>query len=92
MADHIKTLDYGDFKYGDIVRLTRAVHGSGGKRYKFVGAVFDADDTENPLYLDLIEIGRGQMRAIRPEYVLKEDAASKASQARIKRKKAKSDE
>lgn len=92
MTDQIKTLDYGEFKYGDIVRLTRAIKGSGGKRYKFVGAVFDAADKDEPLYLDLIEIGRGQMRAIRPEYVVKETAASKASQARISRKKAKSDE
>lgn len=92
MAELTKKLHYENFDYGDIVRLTRAVQGSGGKRYKFVGAVFDPEDDTAPVYLDLIEIGRGQMRAIRPEHVIKDIAASKAAQARIAKQKVKSDE
>lgn len=86
MADLIKRPHFAPYAYGDIVRLTAAIKGSKGKRYKFVGAVFDPEDSETPLYLDLIEIGRGQMRAIRPEFVVKDIPASKAAQARIARK------
>lgn len=85
MAELKKTLHYDKFDYGDIVRLTSAVRGSGGKRFKFVGAVFEGEDSTSPAYFDLIEIGRGQMRAIRPEFVVKDVAASKAAQARIAR-------
>lgn len=86
MDNLTKKQDYLEFTHGDIVRLTRAVPGSGGKRFKFLGAVFGEDDPETPLYLDLVEIGRGQMRAIRPEHVVKDVAPSKAAQARKKRK------
>jgi hypothetical protein len=88
MTELTKRLHYENFQYGDIVRLTRAVAGSSGKRFKFVGAVYDESDDINPVYLDLIEIGRGQMRAIRPEHVIKDVPASKAAQARIARKTA----
>lgn len=89
MIETIKRRNYDIFQYGDIVRCTRAVRGSSGKRYKFVGAVFDAQDDSTPLHLELIEIGRGQFRAIRPEYVIKDVAASKAAQARIQAKEIK---
>lgn len=82
----ILRLDYDQFKYGDIVRLTRAVPSSGGKRFKFVGAVFDAENPDTPLYFDLIEIKRGTSRAIRPEHVIKDAQLSKAAQARIEKK------
>lgn len=84
MTDMIKRHEYGNLHYGDVVRLTRAVRGTSGKRYRFMGAVFDPEDNTTPVYLDLVEIGRGQMRAIRPEYVIKDVPASKESQARIK--------
>ena len=82
MAELTKQLHHGIFKYGDVVRLTRAVKGSGGKRYKFVGAVSE-DEASDPLYYELIEMGRGQFRSIRPEYVVKDVKASKDAQARI---------
>lgn len=89
MSETIKRRNHGIFHYGDIVRCTRAVRGSSGKRYKFTGAVFSLEDDENPLYLDLIEIGRGQFRCVKPEFVIKDVAASKAAQARILKKEIK---
>jgi hypothetical protein len=83
MADVIKKLNYEEFEYGDIVRLTRAVRKSSGKRFKFMGACFEPDDEETPVYFELIEIGRGQMRSIRPEHVIKDVAATKEARARI---------
>lgn len=83
MADVIKARNYGDYEYGDVVRLTRAIRRSSGKRFKFVGACFDADDLETPIYYELIEIGKGQMRSIRPEHVVKDVAATKDARARI---------
>jgi hypothetical protein len=89
MTAPILKLNHGKYQYGDVVRLTRGVPKSGGKRYKFVGAAFDPEDLENPLYLDLIEIGRGQFRCIKPEFVIKDIAASKEAQARIAEKEVK---
>lgn len=83
MADVIKALNHGDYEYGDVVRLTRAIRSSSGKRFKFVGAFFDPDDLENPAYYELIEIGKGQMRSIRPEHVVKDVAATRDARARI---------
>lgn len=88
MTELVKRLEYDDLIYGDIVRCTQAVRGSKGKRYKFTGAVFNPDDDGIPLYLDLIEIGRGQFRTVRPEFVVKEEAASRAAQARQSKKDA----
>lgn len=82
MTETIKRLNHDNFQYGDIVRCTRAVKGSSGKRYKFTGAVFSAEDEETPLYLDLIEIGRGQFRCVKPDYVVMDVAATKAARAR----------
>lgn len=82
VPDLIKRLNYDIYTYGDVVRLTQAVRGSKGKRYKFVGAVFESEEDTVPAYLSLIEIGRGHSRSIRPEFVVKDVAASKAAHAR----------
>lgn len=87
MTQIIKKRNYGIFEYGDIVRCTAAVRGSRGKRFKFTGAIFSVDNDENPLYFELIEIGRGQFRSIKEEFVVKDVAASKKSQAKILAKK-----
>lgn len=87
MTQIIKKRNYGIFEYGDIVRCTVAVRGSKGKRFKFTGAIFSVDNDENPLYFELIEIGRGQFRSIKEEFVVKDVAASKKSQAKILAKK-----
>lgn len=91
MTTPIKRMEYTelDLEYGDIVRCTQGVRGAKGKRFKFVGAVYDPEDDSAPLYLDLIEIGRGQFRAVKPEFVVKEIAASKAARARKAKKEAK---
>lgn len=86
MAELIKKLHYENFNYGDIVRLTQDIKGSSGKRFKFLGAVFASESDETPTHFDLVEIKRGHARAIRPEHVIKDVAASKAAQARIARK------
>lgn len=91
MANLITKMKYEELSlsYGDVVRLTRAIRKSSGKRYKFVGAVYDptSDHGEDePIYLDLIEIGKGTMRSIRPEHVIKDVKASKAEQERIQSK------
>lgn len=86
MAELTKVLNHGNLHYGDIVRLTRAIKGSSGKRFKFLGAVLDLEDGETALYYDLVDIKNGHLRAIRPAHVIKEVAASKASQAKIKKK------
>jgi len=83
MSETIKLRNYKQFHYGDVVRCTSAVRGSKGKRYKFTGAVFNAEDRDTPLYLDLIEMGRGQFRCVKEEFVVKDVAASKDAQARI---------
>lgn len=90
MNDLIKKLDYEplDLKHGDVVRLTRAIRKSSGKRYKFMGAIYDSEDESAPLYLDLIEIGRGQMRSIPPQHVIKDAAATKELRSRIAAKQA----
>ena len=86
MTQIIKKRNYGIFEYGDIVRCTVAVRGSKGKRFKFTGAIFSVDNDENPLYFELIEIGRGQFRSIRPEFVIKDTSASAEAHARVKPK------
>lgn len=89
MTDHIKRLTYNDLLLGDIVRCTAAVTGSKGRRYKFLGAVYESEDAEAPLHLELVDIKTGNSRAIRPEFVVKEVASSKAAQARKARKEGK---
>ncbi len=86
MVNPIKRLAYEKFFYGDIVRLTKAVRGSSGKRFKFLGAVFTSEEDETPTHFELVEIQRGHLRSIRPEFVIKDVAPSKAAQARIARK------
>lgn len=83
MSEVIKALNHDEYEYGDVVRLTRAIRKSSGKRFKFVGACFDPDDLETPVYYELIEIGKGQMRSIRPEHVIKDVAATKDARSRI---------
>jgi hypothetical protein len=83
MTDVVKTLNHDEFEYGDIVRLSQAIRNTKGKRFKFMGACFDADAPDTPLYYELIEIGKGQMRSIRPEHVTKDVAATKDARARI---------
>jgi hypothetical protein len=83
MPDIVKKLNHDEYEYGDIVRLSRAIRKSSGKRFKFVGACFDPDDLNTPIYFELIEIGRGQMRSIRPEHVIKDVVATKDARARI---------
>jgi hypothetical protein len=89
MTDFIKRLSYGDFLLGDICRCTSAVLGSKGRRYKFLGAVFDAEDDTTPLYLELADMRSGNVRSIKPEFVIKQVAPSKAARARRERKEAK---
>lgn len=86
MSDLIKKLNHGDYQYGDVVRLS-GLPKTKGKRYKYVGAVFIDEAADEPEYFELIEIGRGTMRSIRPEYVVKDVKASKAAQDRIKNAK-----
>lgn len=83
MADVIKTLNHDEFQYGDVVRLSQAVRNTKGKRFKFVGACFAPEDTDTPLYYELIELRKGQMRSIRPEYVIKDVEATKDARSRI---------
>jgi hypothetical protein len=79
MAELIERLNWEKYEYGiTVCRLTRAVKGTTGKRYKFLGAVFDPEDDEKPLYLKLVEIGRGTNRSIRPEFVIRDTATTKA--------------
>lgn len=86
MTKPFKRLNYESYKYGDIVRLSRGIKGSGGKRFKFVGAFFVNENDKTPEYFELIEIGRGQFRSIRPEFVIKDTAASAEAHARVKPK------
>lgn len=89
MTETIKKRNWGIYHWGDVVRCTSAIKGSKGKRYKFTGAVFSPDDLENPLYLDLIEQGRGQFRCVKPQFVVKDVEKSKEAQARILAKETK---
>jgi hypothetical protein len=89
MADLIKRIQYNDLVLGDIVRCTQAVHGSKGRRYKFLGAIFDASDPDTPLHLEVVDIKSGNVRSVRPEFVVQEVASSKAARARKARKEAK---
>src|SRR5687768_11032113 len=89
MAELIKRLSYNDLLLGDIVRCTSAVIGSSGRRYKFLGAVFEPEDDTTPLYLELADIRNGNVRSVRPEFVVKQAAPSKAARARKARKEAK---
>lgn len=91
MAEVIKSLNHGDYQYGDVVRVTQAIRNSKGKRFKFVGACFDPDDLETPVYYELIQIDKGQMRSIRPEHVVKDVPATKDARARIAAKLATKD-
>jgi hypothetical protein len=88
MAELIKRLQYNDLLFGDIVRCTQAVSGSKGRRYKFLGAIYDEADDTTPLYLDLADIKSGNVRSVRPEYVVQEVASSKAARGRKARKEA----
>lgn len=89
MTDFIKRLEYENLLLGDIVRCTQAVPGSKGRRYKFMGAIFDEGDSATPLYLDLVDIKSGNIRSVRPEFVIQEVASSKAARGRKARKEAK---
>lgn len=89
MTDHVKRLEYDNLIFGDIVRCTQAVPGSKGKRYKFLGAIFGPESNDTPLYLDLVDIKSGNVRSVRPEFVIQEVASSKAARGRRARKEAK---
>jgi hypothetical protein len=89
MAELVKRPKYDDLLLGDIVRCTQAVKGSSGRRYKFLGAIFDTADDTTPLYLDLADIKNGNVRSVKPEFVVKEVASSKAARGRRARKEAK---
>lgn len=89
MTDLIKRLSWDDLLLGDIVRCTSSVLGSKGRRYKFLGAVFEAEDDTTPLYLELADMRSGNVRSIRPEFVIKQIAPSKAARARRERKEGK---
>lgn len=90
MADLVKRLKYEDLDLllGDIVRCTSAVTGSRGRRYKFLGAMYDESDDTTPLYLELVDMRSGNLRSVRPEFVVKQVAPSKAARARQARKAA----
>lgn len=89
MPEPIKRLTYENLMLGDIVRCTQAVTGSKGRRYKFLGAVFNSPEDTTPLYLDLADIKSGNVRSVKPEFVVQEVASSKAARGRRARKETK---
>lgn len=90
MAELIKRLAYDklDLLCGDVVRCTGAVLGSKGRRYKFLGAIFDPEDPTTPLYLELADMRNGNVRSVRPEYVVKDTRVSKAVRGKKAQKEA----
>lgn len=88
MTSRIKRLVYNDMELGDVVRCTEGVRGMKGKRFTFLGAVYESETDEAPAYLELVQIGKGAFRSIRPEFVVKDTKASKTAQARRKKKEA----
>lgn len=78
-------VDYLEFQAGDICRLSSAVSGSVGQRYRYKRAI----GIENPEtgevtidYIELVEVNSGNSRSIRPEFVILDKRATSAMRKR----------